>query len=190
MRGDSLPGSLALGAGAALASIPWTMVAGPVFGRLWAVAAYCLGAVVLYVAAIAPSLRRGVEIGALAALAAAAVAVLAPWPSEAILGAALILAVARSGFLYRSRPARAVALESALAGGGLAFAGVLAAPTLLGAALAIWAFFLVQSLFFVAGGVEARGSDEPHVDPFERARKRALALMEEPRDSGAASSRT
>ena len=64
--------------------------------------------------------------------------------------------------------------------GGLLFARALAGPTLLGAAFAVWAFFLVQGLFFLAGGVRERESPEPQIDPFERARKRALALMEEP----------
>ena len=178
MRGNSFSGALALAALAALGSIPWTIVAGPLLGRFWAVAAFCLAAVVVYVTAIAPSWSRSAEIGALAGVLAVAVGVLAPWPSDAVVGAALILAVARSGFLYRSRPARGLAIEGVLAFGGLLFASALARPTLLGTALAIWGFFLVQSLFFVAGGVRALKPDEPGVDPFDQARKQALALME------------
>lgn len=179
MRGNSLIGSLALGAVAALGSIPWTLVVAPAFGRSWAVASYCLAAAVVYVVAIAPSWSRGVEIGALAGLLAAAAGVLAPWSMEAILGAVVILAVARSGLLYRSRPARALLIEGLLGAGGMLFAYALAEPTLLGTALGIWGFFLVQSLFFLAGGVQARREEAAGVDPFERARKRALALMEE-----------
>ncbi len=172
--------TLAFGLVAALASIPWAMVLGPFFGHSWALAGYCLAAVALYVAVIARSWPRGVATGGVAGLAAAAVAILATAPSEAILGAAMILAVARGGFLYRGKPARTVVLEAALILGGLLFARALAGPTLLSAGLAVWAFFLVQSLFFLAGGVRERESDEPRIDPFERARKRALALMEEP----------
>ena len=179
MRGNSFLGALALGAVAALGSIPWTMIAGAFFGHFWAAAAYCLTAVVAYVVAIAPSWSRGFQIGTLAALLAAAVLVLAPWPSEAVASAALILAVLRSGFLYRSSPARALLIEGLLAGGGLLFASALAAPTPLGTALAVWGFFLVQSLFFVLGGVRARKEDEQGIDPFERARERALALLKE-----------
>ena len=171
--------SLVFGAVAALASIPWTMVTGSHFGRAWALAGYCLAAVVLYVVAIAPSWSRGVVIGALAALAGGGVAVLASWPAEALLGAAVILSVTRSVFLYRGAPARALLLEGALTVGGLLFARALAGPTLLDAALSVWAFFLVQSLFFLAGGVREREGEGPAVDPFERARKRAIALMEE-----------
>ncbi len=172
--------ALAFGLVAALASIPWTMVLGPVFGQSWALAGFCLAAAVLYPAVIAPSLPRGVAAAGAAGLAAAAVGVLAARPTEAILGAALIVAAARSGLLYRRRPARALLIEGALLFGGLLFARALAGPTLLSASLAIWAFFLVQSLFFLAGGLRERQGEEPRIDPFERARKRALALMEEP----------
>ncbi len=172
-------GSLVFGAVAALGSIPWTIATGPFFGRAWTLAGYCLAAVVLYVVAIAPSWSRGIAIGTFAALAGGAVAVLATSPAEAILGAALILSVARSGFLYRAAPVRALLLEAALTIGGLLFACALAGPTLLGSAFAVWAFFLVQSLFFLAGGVAERAPEEPAVDPFERARKQAVVLMEE-----------
>ncbi len=172
--------TLAFGALAALASIPWTMVLGPFVGQSWALAGFCLGAAALYAAVLTATWARGVAVAVLTGLAAAAVAILATAPSEAILGAAMILAVARGGFLYRGKPARTVVLEAALILGGLLFARALAGPTLLSAGLAVWAFFLVQSLFFLAGGVRERESDEPRIDPFERARKRALALMEEP----------
>ncbi len=172
--------TLAFGAVAALGSIPWAMVFGPFFGHAWALAGYCLGAAALYAGVIAPSWPRGVAAGAVASVAGVAVAVLATRPTEVILGAAMILAVARSGFLFRGKPARTVVLEAGLVFGGLLFARALAGGTLLSAGLAIWAFFLVQSLFFVAGGVREREPDELRIDPFERARKRALALMEDP----------
>ncbi len=172
--------TLAFGLVAALASIPWTMVFGPFVGMSWAMAGFCLGAAVLYAGVLAPTWARGAAVAAVAGLAAAAIVVLAGRPSEAILGAALILTVARSGFLFRGKPARTLLLEGVLIFGGLLFARALAGPTLLGASLAIWAFFLVQSLFFLAGGVRERASTEPRIDPFERARKRALALMEGP----------
>ena len=172
--------TLAFGLVAALGSIPWAMVFGPFFGQHWALAGYCLGLTALYVAVIAPMWPRAFAAGAIASFAATTIAVLATRPSEALLGAALILAVARSGFLYRGKPARTAVLEAALIFGGLLFARTLIGPTLLSAGLAIWAFFLTQSLFFLAGGVREREPDGPRVDPFERARKRALALMEEP----------
>ena len=171
--------TLGFGGVAALGSIPWAMVVGPILGRPWALATYCLGAVVLYIVAIAPSWSRGVLIGGLACLPAISIGILAPWPADALTGAALILAVARSGFLYRSKPARALVIEGGLAALGLLIANWLGGPTLLETALAIWSYLLVQSLFFLLGGVANRESEEPRIDPFERAHKRALALMEE-----------
>ena len=171
--------TLAFGMVAALGSIPWAMVVGPFFGRSWALAGYCLAAVTLYVAVIARGWHRGFVAGAVTGLVSVAIALIAATPSEAVLGAVAILAVARSGFLYRSKPARAVVLEAAVIFGGLLFARLLAGPTLLSSSLAIWGFFLVQSLFFLAGGVRERESEEPQIDAFERARRRALALMEE-----------
>lgn len=171
--------TLAFGGVAALGSIPWAMVLGPFFGRSWALAGYCLLAVTLYLAVIARGWHRALVVGTAVSLCAGVVAVLATTPSEAVLGAVVILAVARSGFLYRGRPARTVVLEAAMTCGGLLFARLLAGPTLLSAGFAIWGFFLVQSLFFLAGGVSEREPEEPKIDPFERARRRALALMEE-----------
>lgn len=179
MRGNTLFGSLGFGAVCALGSIPWLMVTTPLFGRPWALALYCLAAAVLYLVIIAPSAARSLAMGGLAGVLALVVGLLAPWPPEAILGAVLIVAVVRSGFLYRSRPARALLLEGSLAIGGLVTAYALAGSTLLGTALAIWSFFLVQSLFFLTGGVRERDANELQIDPFEQARRKALALMEE-----------
>jgi hypothetical protein len=85
-----------------------------------------------------------------------------------------LIACGRSGILYRSRPLRALVLESLLAAGGLVFAGQLAGASL---ALAAWGYFLVQSLFFLVGGIEARPDPGP-ADPFERARAELLALLD------------
>jgi hypothetical protein len=93
--------------------------------------------------------------------------------------AALIGAV-RSGLLYRARPLRAILTEVALALGGLLFARLLLGPSALAAMLAIWGYFLVQSLFFLIPGARPGRGDDPVPDPFERAHARALALLDEP----------
>jgi len=178
-RGASLIGSLAFAAVAALAAVPWTLVMVPVKGPASAVSAYALISAVLYLAWIAPTWRRGFVAAALAGGLAAVVGVVSSSVSEAVLAAAMIVAVVRSGFLYRSSPARALALESGLLVCGLVFARALASSTSLGVGLAVWAFFLCQSLFFVAGGVRERKAEEPAVDPFVGARQKALALIED-----------
>ncbi|MEE8523669.1 MAG: hypothetical protein V3T72_07030 [Thermoanaerobaculia bacterium] len=179
MRGDNLTGSLAFAAVAALAAVPWTLVMVPILWPASTVSAYALALAVLYPLWIAPTWRRGFVAAVLAGCLAAVVGVAAPGLSEAILGAALIVAVVRSGFLYRSNPARALVLEGTLLVTGLLFARALASSTPLGVGLGVWAFFLCQSLFFVASGVCERVAEEPAVDPFVGARKKALALLEE-----------
>lgn len=179
MRGNTLIGSLAFAAVAAFAAVPWTLVMVPILWPASAVSVYALALAVLYPLWIAPTWRRGFVAATLAAGLAAVVGLVAPGLSEAVLGAALIVAVVRGGFLYRSSPARALVLEGGLLLTGLLFARALASSTSLGVGLGVWAFFLCQSLFFVAGGVRERTAEATAVDPFVGARRKALALLEE-----------
>jgi hypothetical protein len=134
-----------------------------------------------------PSFAAGLRFAALAALAwPLAAAALAPWLGSA---AALHLHIAACAFAFalrfgaarlaalRRAPARALAVELVLAAGSLALARLAFAPSVAGAALAIWAFLLVQSawpLLAVARDPEAAG-----LDPFDEARRRAEALLDE-----------
>jgi hypothetical protein len=68
--------------------------------------------------------------------------------------------------------------ETCLLAGGLGLARFLAGPDTLQVAFAIWGFFLVQSFFFLLGGVAERAERPSGLDPFEVARARAVALME------------
>ena len=74
---------------------------------------------------------------------------------------------------------RALLVEASLLAAGLAFAKALAGSSVSSVALAVWGFFLVQSLFFLAGGTAARPEEEFAEDPFDRARREAVRLMEE-----------
>lgn len=179
MRGSSFAGSLVFAALATLGALPWMLATGPIVGSAWALGLYSLTLSVVYVAWIAPSWPRRITAGAVAGGFAAAVALAAPMPAGGVLGAAAILAVARSGFLYTSAPARALVVEAVLTGGGLVVARALAGPSLLSLGLAFWGFFLVQSAFFLIGGISRRTADGPRLDPFDEARRRAMALMEE-----------
>ena len=176
-KGASFAGSLFYAVLAALASIPWLMASAPVLGTSWALGLYCLGAAIVYLAWIAPSWHRALAAGALACLGALPVALLAPMPAGAVMGAAAILAAVRSGFLYGGKPVRALMVEGALVGGGLVFARLFAGSSWLSLGAAFWGFFLLQSLYFLVGSCEPQRSGEPQPDPFEAARNRALALM-------------
>lgn len=181
MRWHGFVPSLVFAAVAAAAYPVFALVMGPWLGSGLALSAYLLGVAVLYVAGIGPPGRRGHALfGAM--LLALGVAALAGSPFEIAAGAALLIGVCRSGLLYRARPLRALVVEAGLLACGLGLARAVGAPTLLGCAMAIWGFGLVQSCFFLIAGREARGEPIEGIDPFELARDRALALLdEEPR---------
>ena len=143
-------------------------------------ACYTVAVVVAYVAAIAPQRTTGLAAGALAALLGLALLLLPLDLGQTALGAALVVAVCRSAVLYRARPLRALLLELVLLAGGLGLARSLADGGAASLALGLWGYLLVQSLFFLAGGVTARSDCEAQIDPFERARAGLLALLDEP----------
>jgi hypothetical protein len=87
------------------------------------------------------------------------------------------LGTARGAF-HRAGPARAVAIEGVLLVGGLAFARFLATGSGQPTAFALWGFFLVQSWFFLVGGIEVRRADGRHPDAFEEAFARATEVIE------------
>jgi hypothetical protein len=167
---------------AAIAGAAWpafALVATPFLGSSAALSLYAVGATAVHVAAIGPSLARGVAAALVSVLIAVGLGVVVGTSGAAVLGAALALGIGRSGLLYRSRGARALAVEVVLLGGGLLLARFLFTPGTLGIALAIWGFFLVQSAFFAIGGVRVRGAGAGASDRFESARRRALALLDE-----------
>jgi hypothetical protein len=95
-----------------------------------------------------------------------------------MLGAAAVVALARSAAAARGRRGRLLARQALLVASGLLLATWLLTPGLLGASLALWGFGLVLSLGALLPGAEgpaAAGNE----DPFEAARSRALALLEE-----------
>ena len=109
--------------------------------------------------------------------------------SELALALAVLIGLFRSGLLQPARHnspngfARRFAIEAGLIGSGLALASYLFHGALVPEASALWGFFLVQSAFFLIGGAAAptRGdsSEPPEIDPFERACRRARALLQQ-----------
>jgi hypothetical protein len=163
---------------AAAAGLPVAVFAlGSIVGTTAAVAAYAAITAVAYVVAIAPTRRAGLAAASLAAVLIGGLLLMPLRLATFVAGAAVVLAVCRSALLYRSRPLRAVLLESSLVVGGLGLAGFLAGHDLPSLALGMWGFYLVQSLFCLAGGVSSRPS-HPEVDPFDRARSQLLALLD------------
>lgn len=179
MRWDSFGRSLGFAALAAVGSVGWLLVSGPVLGGRRALALYLVGTTALYLGGLGRSPHRRLLATLVAGLTGGLLCIVAPGLSELVLGLAAVLAVGRSVFLHRGTPARAVATEAALALLGLGFAWGMAAPALRSIMLAIWSYFLVQSLFFLLGDVRATTARAPAGDPFDAAHGRALALLEE-----------
>jgi hypothetical protein len=171
--------SLLFGAVAAAAFVPFAIVAAPHLGWGGTLAAYAVASASAYLVGLGATRRQGLGAGLLVGLLGTGVALAAPTSRDAILAAALLLGLCRSGLLYRTRFARAVVLEGVLLCAGLGIAGHLLTSSTFSAVLAVWAFFLVQSVFFLVGGVEARREEARDVDPFDAARARAVELMEQ-----------
>jgi hypothetical protein len=178
LRIDGFGRSLLFAALAAAAWPAFALLAGPGLGAERALRLYVVSAGALYAALLAPSAAAGARAGLVALAIGSGTALLDRSVAGAAAGAALALAVCRGAILFRRRPARHLALELALGAGGLALARAAAAPTVAGAALGIWAFGLAQSAWFLVAGAERRPPDAAGVDPFEDARKRALALLD------------
>jgi hypothetical protein len=179
MKWNSFARSLAFAALAGAAWPAFALATGPLIGTRAALSLYLVASAAIYVAGLTPRRVHGVGAAILAAMLGAVFAAVARDPGVVALGAAIAVGVCRSGLLYRARVARALVTEATLLGGGLLLARFLAAPGSLGVALALWGFFLVQSGFFLIGGVAERPGETRGLDRFETAHRRALALLEE-----------
>jgi hypothetical protein len=180
MRWSSFSGTLVFGAVCAALLPAFWLVLGPVMDRGDAAALYLALAGTLYTAGLAPTLRRSLCVGcAMGGLSLLLLSVSRDLV-EVALGMALLLAGFRSFSLHQSGGLRTIAVEAALGLGGVALAGVAYGPGPVGIALAIWGYFLVQSIFFLVGGLRTRSLRPSDEDPFDRARSQLLALLEKP----------
>ncbi len=178
MRCNTFARSALFAAVAALAWLPWVLVAGPLVGVWNARAVYLIVVAVLYVAGLAPRGPRRASLSVVVGLVACALALVAHTTADLAIGLAVVLGVARSAFLYRAAPVRAVTMEMAFLLSGLLFARFLAGAALASTAFALWGFLLIQSFFFLLAGVCARGAAERRPDPFEEAYRRAQAMLD------------
>ena len=179
MRWNSFARSLLFAGVAAAGYAPFALAVTPWLGAGAALAAYAVLAVAVYTAGLASTLRRGVAAALVAALLGAGVLAATASPREVWVAAALILSFCRSGMLYRAPFTRAFLLEGLLLVAGLGLARHLMGPSTLSMILAVWGFFLVQSVFFLVQGVTEKGPSSEDLDPFERARSNALSILEE-----------
>jgi len=181
MRLDSFARSALFAAGAAALWPAFAMTAAPFVGWRPALAIYLAGVTTLYVTGLGGA--GGARHRAIALATAGVVlafAAFAHTTAELAVALAAVLGCVRSALLYRTRPARAVATEVALLAGGLIFARFLAGPSVLSIAVALWGFFLVQSLFFLVARPKPRAHTTLQIDPFDEAHRRATTLLDDP----------
>jgi hypothetical protein len=176
MRWNGFGRSLVFAAAAAAALLLLLPLLAGVFGASGALRLFVVGVVPVYLAGLGPSWRRGVAAALMASAFGAPLLLLPLGVPATAAGAAVILAFCRSGLLYRQAPLRAFVAEAVLLAGGLALADFLAVGGIASCALAAWGYLLVQSVFFLIGGVSARREPGP-TDPFDRARAELLALL-------------
>jgi hypothetical protein len=178
MKWNGFGSSLGFALGAAAGWPVFALVAGPRIGASAALSLYLVGVAAVYAFGLTADRVRGLGAAALTGAIAAAFAAIARDPAVVALGAAIGIGLARSALLHRRSTGRAIAVEVTLLGIGLLLARFLASPGLLGIALALWGFFLVQSIFFAIGGASERRPDTGAMDPFERAKRRAMEVLE------------
>lgn len=157
---------------------PWAIIAAPTVGSWQARAFYLIAMTAVCVGGLSHRRARAVPLAVTIAMVGGAATMVVASTAELSIVLATLLGVARSGVLYRASPARALATEAMLLAAGLLFARFLGGFTLVSTALAIWGFLLVQSVFFLVGGVRARPLVDGAGDPFEDAHRRALVLLD------------
>lgn len=169
---------------------PFYLGAAQIFvGWRLAFASYTMLCAALYLLGIAPRPLRGIAAAGATALCGSALLLFGASGSELALALAALIGLFRSGLLYSDRCgdahgfARRFALEAGLIGAGLALSATLLRGGLFPEASAVWGFFLVQSGFFLSAGAAAPGRSGrrqgPETDPFERACRRARALLQQ-----------
>lgn len=178
MRWNGFGSSLAFALGAAAGWPVFALAAGPRIGASAALSLYLVGLATVYAFGLGADRARGLAAALLAGGLAAAFVAVARDPAVVALGAAIGIGLARSALLHRRSTARAIATEATLLGLGLLLARFLASPGLLGIALALWGFFLVQSVFFAIGGASERRADAGAIDAFDRAKRQMLEVLE------------
>ena len=179
MGWNRFSGSLVFGAVAAAGYAPFALLFAPHLGSAPTLGYYALFSVSVYAAGLGATRRQGIGAALLAGALGVAALLVAPTARDLVLAAVLILGLVRSGLVHRARFARALLLETLLLGAGLGLGAHLLGGSTLSTVLAVWGFYLVQSLYFLVGGVSPRREEAVEVDPFDAARARADALLED-----------
>jgi hypothetical protein len=179
MRSNGLTKTLCFGAAAAIAFVFAQHLAAPLVGSGDVFVFYMSGCTIAYAAMLGSTPRRAARNAAAAFMGTVLVVMITSGMGGFVIGLTSVIALVRSGLEYSRGPARGLVIELLLGGLGLGFASWVASPGWLGTAAGLWAFSLVQSLYFLVPGLGRKESETGLGDPFERARERLLGLLEE-----------
>ncbi len=179
MRVNGLTSSLCFGAASAIAFVFVQHLAAPLVGSANVLIFYLTGCTIAYAALLGSTPRRAIRNAAAALMGTMLVVMVSSGIGGLAIGLTSVLALVRSGLEYSMKSARGLVIEVLLGGVALGFASWVASPGWLGDAAGLWAFALVQSLYFLVPGRGRKETLTGMGDPFERARERLLGLLEE-----------
>ncbi|MEL6195977.1 MAG: hypothetical protein AAFP04_05360 [Myxococcota bacterium] len=179
MRWNGFFRSIAFAAVAALAYLPTLGVFGPWLGYRESLIAFIILSSSVYAMGLVPERRRGLAAAAFIAAVGTGAAVVASPPHTVALVALVAIGVVRSGWLRPMPFGRAAWIELMILFGSALLGSFLVGRGALGGAFAVWGVGLIQSVYFLLVATSARS--KPRQDPFEVARRRAMALLEEAR---------
>ena len=170
--------SLGFAAIAALAVVPWLIAAAPLIGFDAALGLFAALATATYLFVIAPQKAKALPATLIVCPALGLGWLFLPGSPSRLLMLLLAIGLVRSGFFYRRRPARALAVELALGLGSMLAAAWLTGPTVLSHALLVWGVGLTQSLYFLTTDIDVKSDSRP-IDAFEGAHDRAMRLLDQ-----------
>ena len=174
----SFSGTLGFGLAAGIGFPGFALLAAPFLGAPTALNLWLALGAISYSALLGRNWRERITGAFLAAVFVVPAALLAHGTASLAMGAALAIAIVRTHQLGTGRLARMIALEGMLAVLGFAFVTALSGPGWVAASLAIWGWFLVQSLYFLVGGLVAQGADAD-VDRFDLAAREVARILED-----------
>jgi hypothetical protein len=178
-RFDSFGRTVLFGAAAAVGWSLWMLLAAPLVGPAAARPIYLVAATAIYVGGLCRAAPQRLRMATATVVAAGIFAMLAQTTMSLAVGLAVILGVARSGFIHLAPAPRAVAREAMLLGSGLWLARFVTGAAMVPTAGALWAFFLVQGLLFLMPDSRADAAPAARADAFDVAYRRALSLLDE-----------
>ena len=174
----SFGGTLAFGIAAGVGFPGFAVLSSPLVGTHTALWLWIALGAIAYSALLGQSWRERIAGAFIATLFLIPTAFLTDEIAGIAMGAALAVAIARSRLLGTHQIARTVAVEALLAAFGFAFVTALHGPGWFPISLAIWGWFLVQSLYFLIGGLMSEPAPGD-IDPFDLAHEQVSRILEQ-----------